>query len=245
MRTKGEIMINFIICDDEKAITDVVKNIITKVMIKNNYEYKTHVFNSYNKEFNNIINSNLENKIYILDIEVGKISGIDIAKKIRNKDWNSTVLILSAHFELETLAYKSKILLFDFISKFDLYDKEIYSTINLCVNNIINSDKLVIKSSGKLEQIEYDDILFITYDSYKRKSIIITKQSEYKTGVSLKNMKDRVKGSFVYTHKSCIVNTKNIKTIDLKNKLIIFKNDKATDLLSRKYIKDVIEYVNN
>lgn len=238
-------MINFIICDDEKEITEIVKNIITKVMIKNNYEYKTHVFNSYNNEFNNIVNSTLENKIYILDIEVGKSSGIDVAKKIRNKDWNSIILILSAHFELETLAYKSKILLFDFISKFDLYDKEIYSTINLCVNNIVNADKLVVKSLGKLEQIEYDNILFITYDSYKRKSIIITKHKKYEVGVSLKNMKEKLKGAFIYTHKSCIANVNNIKTIDSKNKLIIFKNNEVTDLLSRKYIKDVIKYVNN
>ena len=115
-------MINFIVCDDEVANTDSVKNVITKIMFKNNLEYKIHVFNSYDEKFNKIISSDIENKIYILDIKVGKKSGLNIATKIRNKDWNSIIVILTSHYELEYLAYKSRILILDFISKFDLYE---------------------------------------------------------------------------------------------------------------------------
>jgi len=238
-------MINFIICDDEKEITNIVKNIITKVMFKTNIEYKTHIFNSYDKEFNNIINSNIENKIYILDIEVKDQSGIEIAKKIRIKDWNSIILVLTAHFELESIAYKSKILLFDFISKFDLYDKEIYNTINICVNKLINSDKLTIKSDRKLEQIDFDNILYITFNSYDRKLKIVTKSKEYELYSSLKQIKEKLKGNFIYTHRSCIVNVANIKTLDTANRIIIFNNGVKTDLLSRRYTKVVKEHVNN
>ena len=117
-------MINFIVCDNEKLINENVKNIITKAMFKTNIEYKTYLFEEYNKDFDNIIKSKIQNKIYILDIEVGKKSGLDIAKKIREKDWDSIILILSAHYEMEFIAYKSKILLLDFISKFDIYDKK-------------------------------------------------------------------------------------------------------------------------
>ena len=74
-------MINFILCDNEPAITESVKSIITRMMFKNNVGYKIHIFNSYNTSFNTIMNSGLENKIYILDIEVGSKSGIEIAKK--------------------------------------------------------------------------------------------------------------------------------------------------------------------
>lgn len=238
-------MINFIICDDEKPITDSVKKIVTNVMFKNNIEYKIHVFHEYNNDFYKIVKSELENKIYILDIEVGKKSGIDIAKLIRKNDWDSTILILTSHYELEFLAYKSKILLFDFISKFDLYDKKMNDTINFCVNNKLNDNKLVIKTNRKIEQINFSSILYITYDNYIRKTKIITKNEEYETNEPLKEISKRLKGNFVSTHRACIVNLNNIKTIDTKNKIITFVNDTKTELLSRNHIKDVKNYASN
>lgn len=238
-------MINFIICDDEKPITDSVKKIVTNVMFKNNIDYKIHVFHEYNNDFYEILKSELENKIYILDIEVGKKSGMDIAKLIRKNDWNSIILILTSHYELEFLAYKSKILLFDFISKFDLYDQKIYDTINFCVNNKLNDNKLVIKTNRKIEQINFSSILYITYDNYIRKTKIITKNEEYETNESLKEISKRLKGNFVSTHRACIVNLNNIKTIDTKNKVITFVDNTTTELLSRNHIKDVKNYGNS
>ncbi len=236
-------MINFIVCDNEKAITDSVKHIIMKVMFKTNLDYKIHIYDKYDKEFNNIVSSNLENKIYILDIEVGNKSGIEIAKKIRTNDWNSIILILTAHYELEYLAYKSKILLFDFISKFDLYDKKMADTIMMCVNNIIKNDKLSIKCNRRYEQIEFNSILFATYDNRKLK--IVTKDKEYETNLTLKELKEKLKGNFIYTHRSCVVNLSNVKSFDTNNRKIIFINGKSTDLLSRKYIKEVKEYADS
>ena len=44
-------MINFIICDDKVEILSSVKEIIAKVMMKNNYAYKIHSFTEYDQEF--------------------------------------------------------------------------------------------------------------------------------------------------------------------------------------------------
>lgn len=232
-------MINFIICDDEKLITESIKNIITKIMFKTNLDYKIHIFNAYNKDFLNVVKSELENKIYILDIEVSKTSGLDIAKLIRKTDWNSIILILTAHYELEFLAYKSKILLFDFISKFDMYDIKMEETIKLCINNKLNDKKLVIKVNRKIEQINFNNILYITYDTYNRKLKIVTKLKEYETNETLKDVYKRLKGDFIYTHRSCIVNLNNVKSIDTKNKIITFVDNTEITLLSRNYIKEV------
>lgn len=238
-------MINFIVCDDEIQIIELVKNIISKIMFKTNLEYKVHKFTDYDKKFNDIIKSNLENKIYILDIEVGKHSGLDVAKKIRDTDWNSVILILTAHAELEYLAFKSKLLLFDFISKFDLYENQMVDAITLCVERVISNDKLIIKVDRKYEQIAYDNILYLTYDSYSRKLKIITKSGEYETNASLRETKEKLKGNFIYTHRDCVVNLKNVKTFDLINRKIVFKNSEETYLLSKRYVKEVKEYANS
>lgn len=237
-------MINFIVCDDEIAITDTVKNIITKVMFKNNLEYKIHIFNSYDKSFEEIVKSDIENKIYILDIEVKNKSGLDIATKIRNSDWYSILVILTSHYELEYLVYKSRVLILDFISKFDLYEKKMEDTINLCISNKLQNHKLMVKINRKIEQIEFSNILYMMYDSSIRKVKICTKTKEYETTQTLKEIFKHLKGNFLYTHRACIVNVDNIKTININEKEIIFKDGKSIDLLSRNYLKQLKKHIN-
>lgn len=235
-------MINFIICDDEIHITEIEKNIITKIMFKTNLDYKIHIFNKYDKSFFETANSNISNKIYLLDIEVGELSGLEIAKKIRDKDWDSIILILTAHYELENMAYKSKILLLDFISKFDLFDKKISETILMCVDKIMNKDKLKIKIGRKYEQIDFNNILYISFDSGTRKLKIVTFDRKYEINETLRDISKRLKGKFISTHRACIVNVCNVKTFDIKNRIITFKNNTQIDLLSKRCIKEVKEY---
>ena len=109
-------MINFIVCDDKKYFIDEVINIIDSVMINNNQLYNKFEFNEYNDEFIKIIYSNLEYKIYILDIEVNQNSGIDIARKIRNIDINSMIIFITSYYEKYTKdILKSKFMFLDFI----------------------------------------------------------------------------------------------------------------------------------
>ena len=48
-------MINFIICDDNKKVVSKVKNIINKLMMKNNIGYQMHGYYDYDQNFKEII----------------------------------------------------------------------------------------------------------------------------------------------------------------------------------------------
>lgn len=234
-------MLNFIVCDDDKEITEIEKSIITKVMMKNNMEYKIHIFNSFDNSFNRIANLELENKIYILDIEVGEKSGLEVASKIRDEDWYSILIIVTSHYELEDLAYKSRILILDFISKFDLYREKIEDTVSLCVRNKLDCKKLRVKNKNKIEQIDCSKILYIIYDSSIRKIRVVTKTGNFETYQTLKEMLKHLRGNFEFSHRACIVNINNIKTIDSKNKIITFTNGDTTDIVSRKYLNKIMK----
>ena len=85
-------MINFIVCDDNVSILNSVKEVISKMMMKNKQSYQIHPFVEYDAGFINKMNEKLTNKIYILDIETKMASGIDVARKIRQKDINSIII---------------------------------------------------------------------------------------------------------------------------------------------------------
>ena len=72
-------MINFVVCEDNKIILEKNVEIINKTMFNNNINYRIYKFEDYTNDFKNII-YNSDIKIYILDIELNKTSGIDIAR---------------------------------------------------------------------------------------------------------------------------------------------------------------------
>lgn len=122
-------MINFVVCEDNKIILEKNVEIINKTMFNNNINYRIYKFEDYTNDFKNII-YNSDIKIYILDIELNKTSGIDIAREIRKKDLDSIIIISTTYVEYLPLALKNKLMLYDFISKFEDYEENLSKVIN-------------------------------------------------------------------------------------------------------------------
>ena len=83
-------MINFVVCEDNKIILQRNIDIINRVMFKNNINYRVYPFSNYNDDLKKLIKSDIGKKIYILDIELEDVSGIDIAINIRETDLKSS-----------------------------------------------------------------------------------------------------------------------------------------------------------
>lgn len=225
-------MINFIVCDDKKYFIDEVINIIDSVMINNNQLYNKFEFNEYNDEFIKMIYSNLEYKIYILDIEVNQNSGIDIARKIRDIDINSMIIFITSYYEKYTKdILKSKFMFLDFINKKDDYKKELSQTLEYAISNIQKKNIIRFKSQGILYTLSANDILYIKRDK-DRKCTIKTSTNEYVVSNTLVELYELLDDRFIYSHRACIVNQTRIKIYNKRNRLIIFDNDVELDLVS-------------
>ena len=70
------------------------------------------------EKLNKIIESGIP-KIYILDIEIpNSKSGLDVARKIRENDWESEIIFITSHDKMFETAYRNVYEIFDFIEKF-------------------------------------------------------------------------------------------------------------------------------
>ncbi|MBQ9013341.1 MAG: response regulator transcription factor [Bacilli bacterium] len=233
-------MINFIICDDNKYVRDINKNIISKLAMPYDFNYKIYSFEKYNKEFKKIINSTVETKIYILDLELPNKTGIEIAREIRKVDWDSFIIVLTSHDELELKILKQKLLILDFISKFDNYEQKLTDTINMIINKK-NDNTLSFKCNRELHNIKNDNILFIYKNTALNKITIVTKENSYNVRESLSNIVKKLNNKFYQTHRACYVNLSKIQKVDFKQNLIFFENSIKCDYLSRNYKKGLKE----
>jgi len=232
-------MLNFIVCDDEEPIRKNIINIISKIMMPIENEYKTYEFNNYDKEFMYILNKQIGKKIYILDIEVKEKSGLNIAKQIRENDWDSIIIILTVHYELTYEALKSRLMLLDFISKFNQYENKLKEVLTLALK-IFNCGNILSFIFKHVDyKIPYSDILYIVKDSDSRKIIIRTFYNDYLSNMTLNEIEKKLNNDFCRTHRACIVNIKNVKSFDYSNRVITFKNNEKINLFSRTYKKEV------
>lgn len=141
-------MINFIVCEDSEIILERNIDVINKVMFSNNIEYRIYKFQSYNEELKNIIKEPLENKIYILDIELGSDSGIDVAREIRETDLTSFIIISTVHSEYIPYTLKSKLLIFDYVSKLSNYNEDLSNAIKRILKELKDQKRVETTKKG-------------------------------------------------------------------------------------------------
>ena len=231
-------MINFIVCDDNKDILRKAKEIIDNAMMNNDTNYEVQLFEDYDSKFNDLIKAKIPNKIYILDIETPTTSGIDIARKIRNVDYNSVIIFLTAHEELGYTILQKEFLFLSFINKYDNYGPKLMKSIKTALRKINSNQMLKYNRNGIIYTIPLEDILYIMRDSVERKCIVKTEYLEIMVSKQLKEIKKELSENFIYSHRSCIVNRDKIRIVDTKNHRIIFNGNESINLISNVFKKE-------
>lgn len=233
----------FVICDDEKLFRNKIHKVIDKIYMNNDEYYHVTEFTNFNNSFLKLIKDGSP-KIYILDIEMkDDVSGIDIARKIRNNDWESIIIFITSHNELGYQALKAQIMLLDFISKYDDYERNLESVIKKAISMINSQKTMTFNSDGISYVIHLNDILYVVKDTIDRKCIIKTTYTEIEVNRSLNYFVDNLDKRFYMSHRSCIVNTERIDKVDWKNNIIYFNNGDSIDLISRDKKRGFKEYV--
>lgn len=232
-------MINFIVVDDNIKFLDIISNVITKVMMKNKFAYKTHFFDEYDMSFFNVMKSSLTNKIYILDIETKNSSGIDIARRIRRDDIDSIIIFATVHNEAGLVLLKDDLMFLTFLCKFDDFENNLYRSISKALEYINHKSFIRFNDCGILYTIPIKDILYITKELNGRKCIIKTTLNDYKVGLTLKEIISLCGDSLVQTHRSCLINKDRVRVVNKKNNTIEFDNGVVIDLLSSMYKKGI------
>jgi len=232
-------MINIIICDDNSKDRKKVVDIVSNFMNRKKLEYKDYVFDDYNNKFNSILNSKLPSKIYLLDIETPSASGIDISRKIRKNDVDSLIIFFTGHEELGSVVLKNDLMFLSFINKFDDLENRLNNSLNKSLELLKTKRAIKIDDRGTTYVIELKDILYITKDSYERRTVIKTDYSEIKVNQSMQEIIDMLDDRFIQSHRACYINDDRKVKVDRIEKIITFDNGESINLLSDKYKKDV------
>ncbi len=232
-------MIKVVICEDNINELTSVYNFTKEIFDTLNIQYAISKFT----DGNSLLKSSDNFHIYLLDIQLGNLSGIDIARKIQSNNENSIIIFITAlkdyifdAFDLRAFNYILKP-----INK-NRYRKILYSA----VKSLQNEDKFILaKYNGYSSKILLNDIIYI--ESFKRKIKVHTLCNIFEYYYKLSDIEKELSNEgFFRCHKSYIVNLKFVQSYN--NTSIILKNGEEIFLSKHKYLdfsKNFMYYLKN
>jgi len=184
--------------------------------------------------------------IYFLDIDLGSnINGMKLAQQIRLFDPRGFIIFITAHSELSYMTFQYRVEAMDFVLKDNPAEAEIkireclFYAMERYTLQINRTHKVyTIETGGRKISIDYDDILFFETSVNIHKVILHAKDRQIEFSGTIKELINALDDDFIRCHRSFLVNKKNIKETDTKNRIIYFANGE-TCLISTRMMKEL------
>lgn len=234
-------MIKIVVIEDDLVQQSIVKEVISKTLFKRNDDIRVEYYTKYNKNLQKVIDDNSIRKIYITDIELASnISGIQIAKKIRENDWTSEIIFITSHDKMFETVYRSIYQVFDFIEKYHNMQQRLEKDLDIIFKKDFDNDMFVYNNRFFDLKIYYRSILYIYRETNERKLVIVTDTNKFKIGITLTEMLDLLDDRFKQCHRACIINTERVQKYEWNKGYFILDSKERVDMLSKKYKKEVM-----
>ena len=149
--------------------------------------------------------------LYIFDIEMPELNGLELAKKIREKDAKGLFVFLTSYTKYVMDVFD--VITFDYISK-PITAEKLESVILKAMRylNLIKQD-FVFQFRKNQFRVSCDDILY--FEKKGRQAVIYTNSEIYKTNMTTEELWKQLDNKvFSHIHVSYIINIAHIKAID-------------------------------
>lgn len=236
-------MLNFIIYEDMKSYMQKNVDGINRALAKNDIEYRTHKFDHYCDELLKLIDDKTLKKIYILDVEMNGVSGLEVASKIRENDWDSIIIFATAYDKYHDDIFYNRLMVLDFICKYTGYERRLIDDVRAALDIIYKQKTFVFKYKNVIYRLPYSNICYIEKEPLIKRCTIHTINNRFYVVNSINKINNELGSEFLKTHQSCIVNLNNVRKLDLATNTLIFKNGISTSLLTEKMKKEVKKHV--
>lgn len=230
-------MIEFINIDENKEYIKINREIIEKILMKEDFKY---IINNYNSLEN--IKLNKDNyKIYVIDCNNKTLK---IMNHIRNElnDWTS-MIIVTTNNKNEDLRHK-RIMLVDVIIKDNNYAYNLNNCIQLALMNYKDRPNTIkYNYKNTYYNINLNEIIYIEKEKENKRCFIKTKDNEYPISGNLQVIEKMLDKRFIKSSRSYLINMEQVQYYNTKDNIIVFKDGTEIYEVSRNKKKDIINYL--
>ena len=239
-------MLNIFVCEDNTAQRQIIVQTIQNTVLIEELDMRLVLDTKDPHMLLEQVKTVPNTGIYFLDIDLGSdMNGLKLAQLIRLYDPRGFIVFITAHSELSYMTFQYQVEAMDFVLKDTPAEAKV--KIRQCLLNAMERYALqtsrthkvyTIETGGRKISIDYDDILFFETSSNIHKVILHAKDRQIEFFSTIKDLLKAFGDDFVRCHRSFLVNKKNIKEVDTKNRIIHFINGE-TCLMSTRMMKEL------
>ena len=230
-------MLNIIIYESDDKFMHDIADAVNVALANCDIEYHIYKYGKCNNEFNELVNNRSISKIYIIDVDC--LTGIELASRIRDNDFDSIIIFTSECNKYQNDVFSNRLMVLDFIFKNNNCKCRLIKDIITSLKIIYRDKTFVFSYNHVIYRIPYSHINYIEKEPSIKRCIIHTLDKDFYVANSIEKIKDSLNICFFKTHQACIVNVNNIKKIDFSSNIIVFNNGDITTLLSEKMKRNV------
>ena len=196
------------ICDDERDQIEYINSIVSSWSANEGHSCEICTFASA-EAFLFEYEDNKTYDILLLDVEMKGITGIELAKRIREDNSRSEIIFITSHFEFIGEGYEVDAL--HYLIKPISADKLMKVLNKAAEKHLVDPLSVVISCEGETVRLDELDILYV--ESFLHYIVIHTKAKEYKIKESISAFGDKLSEDFYRIHRSYIASLKHITRI--------------------------------
>lgn len=242
------------ICDDEQVQIEYIESIIAGWSKKKGQSCKVEAYPSA-ESFLFAYEDNKDYDILLLDVEMGELSGIDLAKRLRRDNSKAEIIFLTSHFEFYGEGYEVDAL--HYLIKPIAPDK-LMTVLDKAVEKLaVEPPSVVITCEGETIKLYEKDICYVesllhyivihahtpASSSNNTMGVACVKgpsgnigsagEKEYRIKENISSFEQKLSQDFYRIHRSVLVNLKQI--VRISKTLVTMENGTELPLARGKY----------
>ena len=237
-------MLDIFVCEDNAAQRRTVVNIIQNSVLIEELDMQLALDKGDPYMLLEKVKTSQNTGIYFLDIDLNSnMNGMKLAQQIRLYDPRGFIIFITAHSELSYMTFQYRVEAMDFVLKDNPAEAKVKlreCLLNAMERHTLQTNKThkvyTLEAGGRKISVDYEDILFFETSSNIHKVILHAKDRQIEFPSTIKELTNELGCDFVRCHRSFLVNQKNIKEIDTKNRIVHFSNGE-TCLMSTRMMK--------
>lgn len=247
-------MLSIFICEDITKHQLEIRKIIESYVTIENLDMQIAVSTDNPHSIIDYLQENQVSGLYFFDVDLKcDMNGIMLAEKVREYDPRGFIVFITAYPKVLPLTFKYKVEAMDFICKDDFFD--IRSRIGECIASAHKrytstvselQPSFTFKVYDQIITIEYRKIIYFeTSTAPSHKITVHSKEGLYEFYGYFHEIEKSLSDKWFFRcHKSYIINLRQIETVEIKSKTVIFRNGETCPV-SRKYFQQLTNLMYN
>ncbi len=216
------------ICDDEETQRSYLASLVKKWAKQEKHTVKAAAYDSA-EAFLFAYVDDKDVDILLLDIEMGDMDGVELAKRLRAGNDTIQILFITAYPDFIAEGYEVSAL--HYLMK-PVEKEKLYAVLDRAVCALKKAERFeVFYTDGEALRIPVDEIMIV--EAFAHSVVMTTVKEEYRLHETISKIEELLGDGFLRCHRSYLVNIKYIKRIAKTE--IIMDNNAEVPISRRRY----------